>query len=129
MGERTQHEALVAAKFALDSGYTAPVVGDKVSLSDDYEVAAAAADDYVLGEVFAINEDADNVAKTVTVELRGQKVDRVIASGTITAGDLVKTAGVTSVVTFTTAAGTSSLLYGIALEGASDTEALDVLVR
>ena len=129
MAERTQHEALVGAKFAQDSGYTAPAVGDKVAISGDYEVALAAADDVVLGEVFALNLASGNVNASVTVEMRGQKVDRVVASGTITAGDYVKAAGANAFVTFAPAAGTSSLIYGIALEGAANTESLDVLVR
>lgn len=129
MAERTHHEALVGAKFAQDSGYTAPAVGDKVAISGDYEVAAAAADDVVLGEVFALNLASGNVNASVTVEMRGAKVDRVVASGSITAGDYVKAAGSNAFVTFTPAAGTSSLIYGIALEGANDAESLDVLVR
>lgn len=128
MGERTAHGALVAAPFTVNSGYTTPAVGDKVTISDDYEVNAVAADGLVLGEVFAINEASGNVNATLTVELRGQKIDRVVASGGVSAGALVKIAGVNSVATWISGAGLTRILYGIALEAALDTESLDVLV-
>ena len=130
MGERAAHGALIAAAFTLDAGYTAPAVGDKVAISDDYEVAAAAAADFVIGEVFAINEASGNVNATVTIELRSQKIDRVVIddAGGVAAGAYVKIAGPTSVATHTPAAGTSVITYGIALEAGADTESVDVLV-
>lgn len=130
MGERTQHEAHVAATFAQHSGYTAPAVGDKVAISGDYEVAAATANDFVIGEVFALNPASGNVAATVTVELRGQKIDRVVVddAGNVAAGAYVAIAGPTSVATHTPAAGTSVITYGIALEAGLDTASIDVLV-
>ncbi len=130
MGERAQHEALLGVAFTLDSGYTAPAVGDKVKVSGDYEVAAATAAAFVLGEVFAINEGSGNVDPTVTVELRAQKIDRVVVddAGNVAAGAYVAIAGPNSVATHTPAAGNSIVAYGIALEAGLDTESIDVLV-
>ena len=128
MGERTQHDALVGAKFAIADGYT-PVLGDKVEVSDDYEVQAATADSVPVGEVFAINQGSDNVAASVTVEMNGAKVDRLIASGIIAAGALVKIASATEVIVWVSGTDDASIVYGLALEGAGDTESLDVLVK
>ena len=80
--------------------------------------------------VFAIDEASGNVNATVTVEMRGQKVDRVVIddAGNVAAGAYVKIAGPTSVATHTPAAGTSVITYGSALEAGLDTESIDVLV-
>ena len=128
--ERTQHNALLGVAFTLNSGYTAPAIGDKVKISDDYEVAAATAAAFVLGEVFAINQGSGNVDPTVTVECRGQKIDRVVVDdvGGVAAGAYVAIAGANSVSTHTPAAGNSIVAYGIALEAGADTESIDVLV-
>jgi hypothetical protein len=127
MGKQTSSAALVAVAMSQHAAYTAPVLGDKVAMSADYEVALATDDAFVIGEVIAIETAADNKVAQVTVELKTAKIDRVTASGAgINAGSRVVSAGSNAFRLYTS--GNEVNIYGIALQAAADTEDFDVAV-
>lgn len=126
----------ITKPFAPKSGYTA-VVGDKVKISADFEVdAVAAATDVYVGEVLHIEAGADNAAQVLTVELRGDKVDVLIANGAgVSAGDLIKLNSKDGGIPFVSVAfgnattgDPAEILYAIALEAALDTATFACLV-
>ncbi len=128
MAKNTAQHGLIALPFSLNSGYTTAALGDKVMISGDMEVAAVTDDAYAVGEIIAIEAAADNKAEQVTVELRSAKVDTIIASGAVTAGQGIVSFSATQGRTFVPATDEIALIYGVALTGAADTVAFDVVV-